>query len=206
MIKIISGEFKGRLLKAPKNARPILAQIKKSVFDTLTPYLQECIFLDLYAGSGAVGIEALSRGAKFCVFVEKQKSSLKVLSENIIMLNCQSRCYIIKADVLKDLFWVEKAKEILKSKFDKTSFDIIFIGAPYVERRYFDDRKFFELKKMCEPTLQIVANSNLLTKDGVLVLQHSKKETFNTYNFELFRVKKYGETLISFLRSKKIIS
>ncbi|MCX7940424.1 MAG: RsmD family RNA methyltransferase, partial [Endomicrobia bacterium] len=93
MIKIISGEFKGRLLKAPKNARPILAQIKKSVFDILTPYLKDCLFLDLYAGSGAVGIEALSRGAKFCVFVEKEKSSLRVLSENIISLKCEHRCY-----------------------------------------------------------------------------------------------------------------
>lgn len=203
MIKVIAGKFKGRLLKAPRDARPILAQIKKSIFDILNPYLNNRLFLDLYAGSGAVGIEAISRGVKFCVFVEKEKGSLRTLSENIITLNCQDKCYIIKADILKELFWVEKTKEIIKEKFNEAEFDIIFIGAPYVERKQLDDKKILEPKKMCEPTLKIIANSNLLRKDGVLVVQHSKKETFDTYGFDLFRVERYGDTIVSFLRHKK---
>lgn len=203
MIRIISGEFKGRLLKAPKNARPILAQIKKSVFDILTPYLEDSLFLDLYAGSGAVGIEALSRGAKFCVFVEKERNSLRILSENILSVGCQNRCYIIKADILKDLFWVEKAKEVVKEKFNKMGFNIIFIGAPYVERLPSNEKESLRLKMLCQPTLQIIANSNLLERNGILVVQHSKKEKFSVEeSFTLWRVEKYGDTLVSFFLFK----
>jgi len=196
MIKIISGEFKGRILKTPKNIRPILAQIKKSVFDILTSYLNDCLFLDLYAGSGAVGIEALSRGAKYCIFVEKDKRCLKVLSQNIINLDCQQRCYIIKADILKDLFWVEKTKKILYEKFNREDFDIIFIGAPYVERK----KDIVVLANYSSPTIDIISNSDLLSSNGILVVQHSKKELIQAKKLICFRQQQYGETIVSFFK------
>jgi len=196
MIKIISGEFKGRILKTPKNIRPILAQIKKSVFDILTSYLNDCLFLDLYAGSGAVGIEALSRGAKYCIFVEKDKRCLKVLSQNIINLDCQQRCYIIKADILKDLFWVEKTKKILYEKFNRENFDIIFIGAPYVERK----KDIVVLANYSSPTIDIISNSDLLSSNGILVVQHSKKELIQAKKLICFRRQQYGETIVSFFK------
>ena len=196
MIKIISGEFKGRLLKAPKNIRPILAQIKKSVFDILTPYLKDCLFLDLYAGSGAVGLEAISRGARYCVFVEKEKSSLKVLSQNVINLNCQDRCYIIKADILKDLYWVEKSREVLKIRFGRDRFDIIFIGAPYVEKKGED----VVLTNFSSPTIDIISNSDILSSEGILVVQHSKKEIVQTKKLICFRQQQYGDTIVSFFK------
>jgi len=196
MIKIISGEFKGRLLKAPKNIRPILAQIKKSVFDILTPYLKDCLFLDLYAGSGAVGFEAISRGARYCVFVEKEKSSLKVLSQNVINLNCQDRCYIIKADILKDLYWVEKSREVLKIRFGRDRFDIIFIGAPYVEKKGED----VVLTNFSSPTIDIISNSDILSSEGILVVQHSKKEIVQTKELICFRQQQYGDTIVSFFK------
>jgi 16S rRNA (guanine(966)-N(2))-methyltransferase RsmD len=196
MIKIISGEYKGRLLKAPKNIRPILAQIKKSVFDILTPYLKDCLFLDLYAGSGAVGLEAISRGARYCVFVEKEKSSLKVLSQNVISLNCQDRCYIIKADILKDLYWVEKSREVLKIRFCRDCFDIIFIGAPYVEKKGED----VVLTNFSSPTIDIIGNSDLLSSEGILVIQHSKKEIVQTKKLICFRQQQYGDTIVSFFK------
>ncbi|MEN3014141.1 MAG: 16S rRNA (guanine(966)-N(2))-methyltransferase RsmD [Endomicrobiia bacterium] len=197
MIKIVAGEYKGRLLKAPKNIRPILAQIKKSVFDILTPYIEGSVFLDLYAGSGAVGLEALSRQANFCVFVEKEKNCLRVLSENVIKLGCQSSCYIIKADILKELIWVEKAKRILKEKFSREDFDIIFVGAPYVEK---EETKKFLLKNFSLPTIDIIFNSTLLNKNGILVVQHHKKESIQQYNHFCFKQKKYGDTLVSFFK------
>jgi len=196
MIKIISGEYKGRLLKAPKNIRPILAQIKKSVFDILTPYLKDCLFLDLYAGSGAVGLEAISRGARYCVFVEKEKSSLKVLSQNVINLNCQDRCYIIKADILKDLYWVEKSREVLKIRFGRDRFDIIFIGAPYVEKKGED----VVLTNFSSPTIDIISNSDILSSEGILVVQHSKKEIVQTKKLICFRQQQYGDTIVSFFK------
>ncbi len=201
MIKIISGEFKGRLLKAPKNIRPILAQIKKSVFDILNPYINDCLFLDLYAGSGAVGIEAISRGAKFCIFVEKERDSLKCLSENVISLDCQRRCYIIKANILKDLIWIEKTKRVLYEKFKKETLDIIFVGAPYVEKKfdeYFVPKRI--LANYSTPTIELIFNSQLLSKDGLIVVQHSKKEIVNTEKFFCFRKEQYGDTVVSFFR------
>ncbi|MCX7940224.1 MAG: 16S rRNA (guanine(966)-N(2))-methyltransferase RsmD [Endomicrobia bacterium] len=192
MIKIIAGEFKGRLLKTPKNIRPILAQIKKSVFDILTPYLNGCLFLDLYAGSGAVGIEALSRGAKFCVFVEKERDALQVLSQNVVNLNCQDMCYVIKADILKDLFWVEKSRKILYEQFGRKSFDIIFVGAPYVEK----DKT--HSANLCVPTLELIANSSIIANNGHIVVQHSKRETVASDKFKLERTKHYGDTIVSF--------
>ena len=197
MIKIISGEFKGRFLKSPKNIRPILAQIKKSVFDILTPYLKDCLFLDLYAGSGAVGLEALSRGAKYCVFVEKEKSSLRILSQNIISLNCQNMCYVIKADILKDLYWVEKSKKILCRNFNRENFDIIFIGAPYVEKK----EGSFVLTNYSSPTIDIISNSDILSSEGILVVQHSKKEVIQQTNKLIcFRQQYYGDTIVSFFK------
>ncbi|MFN3551321.1 MAG: RsmD family RNA methyltransferase [Endomicrobiia bacterium] len=200
MIKVISGEFKGRLLKVPKNIRPILAQIKKSLFDILTPYLKDSLFLDLYAGSGACGIEALSRGAKFCVFVEKEKNSLKILSENVVNLKCQDRCYIIKSDVLKDLIWIEKTKRVLKEKFNREDFDIIFIGAPYIEKKSFDNEKKYFLTNMSTPTIDLISNSKILDLKGILVVQHSKKENITTKKFFMFRQEMYGETIVSFFK------
>lgn len=200
MIKIISGEFKGRLLKTPKNIRPILAQIKKSVFDILTPYLNSCIFLDLYAGSGAVGLEAVSRGANFCVFVEKDRFSLRCISENIINLNCQEKTYVVKADILKDLIWVEKVRKVLYEKFGRCDFDIIFIGAPYVEKRLKDGVETKVLTNFSNPTIEIIYHSKLLNKNGILVVQHSKKEILNKERFNCFREETYGDTIVSFLK------
>ncbi|MCS7230630.1 MAG: 16S rRNA (guanine(966)-N(2))-methyltransferase RsmD [Elusimicrobiota bacterium] len=197
MIKIISGKYKGRILSTPKNIRPILSSIKKSVFDILTPYLSGSIFLDLYAGSGAVGLEALSRGAKFCVFVEKDKNCLKVISKNIISLNCQNECYVIKADIIKELIWLEKAKKVLKEKFNKETFDIIFIGAPYVEKK---SSKNFLLTNFATKTVEIIFNSNILNKDGLLIVQHIKKEKLQDYNKFCIREKTYGETVVSFFK------
>lgn len=196
MIKIIAGEFKGQIIKSPRSIHPILARIKKSIFDILAIYLKDALFLDLYAGSGAVGIEALSRGCRFCVFVERERICLKYLSRNIIKLNCQQKSYIIKADILKDLFWIEKSKVILNEKFGRQSFDIIFIGAPYFGK----DRK--KLLNLSVPTLQLVANSDILDKDGWVVVQHSKKELVSFEKFLLKRVEYYGDTAVSFFKLK----
>lgn len=204
MIKIIAGEFKGRLLKTPSNIRPIIAHIKKSVFDILTPYIENCLFLDLYAGSGAVGIEAISRGAKFCVFVEKEKYSLRAISANIISLNCQDRAYVVKADILKGLIWIEKTKRILNEKFQRNGFDIIFVGAPYYIKKRFD--KNYNCQKVLTnystPTIELIFNSQLLSTNGILVVQHSEKEFINTDKFLCFRKKQYGDTIVSFFKNK----
>ncbi|MDI6757679.1 MAG: RsmD family RNA methyltransferase, partial [Endomicrobiia bacterium] len=85
MIRIIAGTHRGRIVRAPHGfeARPILARIRKSLFDILTPQMAGAMFLDLYCGSGAVGIEALSRGARLAVFADISRDSLDVARRNL---------------------------------------------------------------------------------------------------------------------------
>ena len=123
MLKVIAGTARGRQLKTlPKedfSIRPMLGMMKKSVFDIITPILPDSLFLDLYAGVGSVGIEALSRGAKRVVFAEISDKSIALVKYNLNMLGFEDRADIIKCDVVKGF-----------PKF-QNKYDIIFMGPPY---------------------------------------------------------------------------
>lgn len=204
MLKIIGGEKKGRLIYSPKDIRPILSRIKKSLFDIIKSEILNAIILDLYAGSGAVGLEMLSRGAQYCIFVEKDRYCSKIIGQNIKLLNYENRCYVIVADVLKDLFWVEKTRRILSSLTRKNDteigFDIIFIGAPYVKKIInTSDEKKNVLTNFSSPTIKLLYYSNLLKNNKILIVQHSIKENVDYYKFTLFRQEKYGDTVLTFL-------
>ncbi len=213
MLKIISGEKSGFEISSAENIRPILARIKKSVFDIITPKLNNALFLDLFAGSGAVGLESLSRGTKKVVFVEKDSRSVSFIYKNINKLGYNDRSYIIKADILKDLFWIDKVRKFFDKNGD-VGFDIIFIGAPYVAdvSNYKFKVKSFQydtynpktknkvLLNFSSPTLKLVYNSEILKKDGILILQHSIKEKVNFYNYKIWRTEKYGDTIVDFLK------
>ena len=123
MLKVIAGTARGRQLKTlPKedfSIRPMLGMMKKSVFDIITPVLPDSLFLDLYAGVGSVGIEALSRGAKRVVFAEISDKSISLVKYNLKMLQLEDKADIIKCDVIKGF-----------PKF-QNKYDIIFLGPPY---------------------------------------------------------------------------
>lgn len=253
MLKILAGEKKGYTISSPPNIRPILAQIKKSVFDIIKNRVEDSVFLDLYAGSGSVGLEALSRGSKFCVFVEKERYCAKYLSKNIQALgygaDTETQCsqcfsptktqsrtsalankssvmfgksYVIIANILKDLFWIDKTRKILQQLHSSFSilrplFDIIFVGAPYMEKFrsqrsdirgqkdysqidfHLSSRTFRPLF-LSSPTIKLIYDSELLDKSGLLIIQHSIKEPVDLHKFVLFRQEKYGDTIVSFLK------
>ena len=121
-MQIIAGRFKGQTLKAPKglSTRPTIGKVKKSLFDICQHELEDCHFLDLFAGSGQMGIEALSRGGASSCFVEKSKEAISCLLSNLKKLNL-SDC----TDVYP--ITVERAIPKLKDK----CFDIIYIDPPY---------------------------------------------------------------------------
>src|SRR5882724_2970589 len=99
-MRIIGGSAKRRALKSPSpslGVRPILGRIKKSLFDILRPRLAEAEFLDLYAGSGAVGIEALSRGVKSVTFVDMNPNCLSIIRQNLSKLQLFERARVVKA-------------------------------------------------------------------------------------------------------------
>ncbi|MFQ3675094.1 MAG: RsmD family RNA methyltransferase [Endomicrobiia bacterium] len=212
MLKIIAGEKSGFELKSPENIRPILARIKKSVFDIIRARISQSIFLDLFAGSGSVGLEALSRGAKSVVFVEKEKRCISVLYENINFLQYREKSFVINADVLKDLFWIDKVRKYL-TKSDTTGFDIIFVGAPYVgkvtnykfgikdlEHKFYNFKsKDKVLLNLCSPTVKLIYNSEIMKKDGIMIVQRSIKENLDFYKYKCIRTEKYGDTIVDFL-------
>src|SRR5258705_316135 len=105
-MRIIGGTAKRRGLKSPSpslGVRPILARIKKSLFDILRPQLEGSDFLDLYAGSGAVGLEALSRGANYATFVDTNPNCLSIIRQNLSKLQLFERARLVRADATKGL-------------------------------------------------------------------------------------------------------
>ncbi len=122
-LKILGGEFGGRLLKAPKGSqtRPTTSMVRKAVFDILQPQVQDAVFLDLFSGSGAMGIEALSRGAKRAIFVDSHKEAIRALKENLSLLKIEN-ALVMQNDVFKAL---TKLKEM------NLVCDIIYADPPY---------------------------------------------------------------------------
>lgn len=185
-IRILGGEARGRQLKTLKiddlSIRPLLGRIKKSLFDILRPKLPGAAFLDLFAGTGAVGIEALSQGARRAVFVELSPRSLGLIRENLKMLGWNGRAEVHRADVTKGLGWLNER------------FDIVFMGPPYK-----DEHK--RPLALTVHALRAVAEAGLLAPGGLIVSQHHDKEAVSVPpGLERYRQEKYGDTIVSFYR------
>lgn len=123
-LRIIGGNYRNRLLKTPKGeqTRPTLAVMRKAVFDILQSHVDGAYFLDLYAGSGAMGLEALSRGAQHATFVETDREAFRCIDENTRLLEVQDQCTMMSYDTLLALKKIAKA--------DK-HFDIVYVDPPY---------------------------------------------------------------------------
>lgn len=183
-MRIVSGFFRGRKLKAPfgKDIRPTSDMVKESLFNILFTKIEDSIFLDLFSGTGNIGIEALSRGARFCYFVDNNFNSIRCLKDNLDLLDIKGKFEIINSDV-------SKAIEFFKKKNIK--FDIIFIDPPYY-------------KNLAHQTLIMLSDSNILDEDGVIVVEHHKNDIIeDVYNTLLkTKSKKYGETILTFYKEE----
>lgn len=182
-MRVIAGVAKRRALKSPSHSlgvRPIMGRIKKSLFDILRPRMMESEFLDLYAGSGAVGIEALSRGARFVTFVDINPNCLSIVRQNLSRLRMFDRARLVKADATKHL------------EFLGGPFDLIFMGPPYHE---VDWRPLY----LTQPTLEAIARAGILKNGGWVIGQHHAKEPpVRSAAWQLFRQERYGDTRLSF--------
>jgi 16S rRNA (guanine966-N2)-methyltransferase len=193
-MRIIAGTARGReILSVSKKVmvKPISGRIKQSVFDIIRPYVCASRFLDLFSGTGSVGLEALSRGAMSVVFVEKRGICVKVITKNLARLGFKDKAKVFKSDVLANLSW-------LKRHSDNEGYDIIFMGPPYRD----DEGVPFSLT---QPALKSVSSAKILAPKGTVVVQHHKKETYEIpENFEMFRQEKYGDTAVSFFKYAKV--
>jgi len=121
-MRIIAGRWRGHRIKAPKgrSVRPTTDRVREAWMSALGAGVQDARVLDLFAGSGALGLEALSRGAREVVFVERARSSLKILRDNIETLGAGDECRIVKADALN---WIDRP--------ERGRFDLVLADPPY---------------------------------------------------------------------------
>ncbi len=177
-MRIITGKFKGRTLSSIqiKGLRPATDRVKSTIFNMLQNRVQikGANVLDLFAGSGNLGFEAISRGATSVLFVDDSNEILDIVEKNAKQLNCLDMCIIIQSD----------AESFLK-KTDK-SFDLIFADPPYAYERT------AELP-------ETIFNRKLLTADGYLIIEHSKHTKITESKLYQMEVQKeFGNTRVSF--------
>jgi 16S rRNA (guanine966-N2)-methyltransferase len=125
-VRVIAGKYRSRRLKGPLTLaiRPTSDRLRETLFNVLGPAVQDSLFLDLYAGTGAVGIEAISRGARLAVFVESNPAAAKLIRQNLELLEVQSFAELNVTDVLKGLDRIAKRRMLA---------DFIFIDPPYAK-------------------------------------------------------------------------
>lgn len=178
-MKIIGGEFRGMNLFTPKDQsiRPTTGRIREDMFNIIRPYLYNANFLDLFSGTGAVGLEALSRGAGHVDFVERANTSISLLRKNIEKTKTTDKTRVIRSDARKFLLTTDEI------------YDIIFFDPPYKYDK-FDD------------LFSIIIQRNLVKDDGLIIAEHDKhyipKEKMGKW--DLFRVKNYSVTQMHYYK------
>lgn len=181
-MRVISGKVRGLKLNAPKNddVRPTTDRVKESLFNMINSYMMESDILDLFAGTGSLGIECLSRGANKCVFVDSSKDSIAIVKSNVKKARVENESVILNSDF----------KSAIKSlSLKNQQFDVIFMDPPYY-------------KNMFSDALTAVDSNNLLKEDGIIIVEHDTKDKFPDSIGRLYksRDKKYGNTTITFYK------
>ncbi|MCZ6652324.1 MAG: 16S rRNA (guanine(966)-N(2))-methyltransferase RsmD [Planctomycetota bacterium] len=193
VMRIIAGKWRGiRLLSPPgTQTRPILDHVKEAVFNILGAKLAEpgrippCRVLDLFAGTGSLGLEALSRGASLCIFVEKHRATAGRLRENLQNVKAGELGEVLVADVLKTSFRQPNPKE---------AWELVFLDPPYDLARSFDSNT---------PIWRLVdrlCSEAVLKPDATVVLRHPRKTDCTASTFEQLQLvdqRSYGEMTIS---------
>ena len=182
-MRIISGTLKGRRLVAPRGmaTRPTADRIKESIFNILAGDIQNRQVLDLFAGTGALGIEALSRGAAFAVFIDRAKPALSALRRNILNLELEERTRVIHWNILTNLNCLIP---------DQHRFDLVFMDPPYES-------------DAVAVSLTALTACNALAHGARLVIEHSVRESIAlpSKGLTLIDQRHFGTTLVSFIDS-----
>ncbi len=185
-MRVVAGEAKGRKLKSPKTpgTRPIIDRVKTALFDILATRVERARFLDLFAGTGGVGIEALSRGAEFATFIEMNGRVLRLVRENLGITGLLERAQTIHADAFKFL------QAQAESASPQAPYDIIYVAPP-------------QYQKLAARALGMLDSSPLLAPDGLVIVQIHPKERSDVAAVPLQRLalrneRRYGSTLLMF--------
>ena len=182
-MRIITGKARGLHLNVPKNyeVRPTADRVKESLFNIIGSKVVDAAVLDLFAGSGNLGLESWSRGARFVQFVDNSRMSLQLTDSNIRKCRAEADCKVLKHDA-------EAAVDLLFKKGQR--FDLIFVDPPYN-------------KGWVQKILAKLVNNPLLAENGWLVAEHSAHDDIAgavPEGYEIFRSQGYGETVLSFIK------
>lgn len=183
-MRVISGSRKGHKLKSPKgqDTRPTEDRIKESLFNILGNFEKDDLVLDLFAGTGSIGIEFLSRGVGLCYFVDLSKDSINTIKENLSHTKFLENSVVYKKDSIA-------AIKYLKGK--KMKFNYIYIDPP------------FKNHKLLFNVLNTLSDYSILSENGIIIIEHENKldleEKIN--KFTIFDTRPYGSKTISFMKS-----
>jgi len=180
---VLAGALKGKRLVTPRGSttRPTADQVRIALMDTLMPHLPDARVLDLFAGAGGVGFEALSRGAAHATFVERDARAVAALRANVETLGVSAQARVERADIRAALDRLAR---------DGARFDVVFLDPPYDE-------------DLVTPTLERLAGSSVTAREGIVIAQHLTKqpppETIG--RLRAYRTRRFGETTLTFFRA-----
>ncbi len=185
-MRVIAGTARSIPLTAPSgsNTRPTTDKIKETLFNILQFDLQGSVFMDIFAGSGAIGIEALSRGARQAIFVDSGRDAISCIEANVKKCRFTDRSIIVKADAAQTAAYIKKADTADADKL------IIFMDPPY--------EKDLEL-----PVLKAIAESGILKEDSIIIVEEALRYELKLpeeCGLELYRTKEYKNQKHLFLR------
>jgi 16S rRNA (guanine966-N2)-methyltransferase len=182
-MRVISGSARGRKLKSPKSGetRPIMDRVKTALFDILAPEIVGMRVLDLFAGTGAVGIEALSRGAAAATFIERSPDAWKLVRENLALTNLSDRAEVLRTDAFAFLQQAAAAKK---------RYDLVYVAPPQYEG-------------MAARALSQLDMTPLTGPDGLVIVQihpqeRSDLDALSLDHLRLYDQRRYGSTLLLF--------
>lgn len=187
-MRVIAGTARGTHLLGVKGlkTRPVLDSVKEALFNIIREIVPDSYVVDLFAGTGALGIEALSRGAAFCIFIDKDRNAIEVVKKNLIKAGLDDRARVLRLDVFKACTYLVA---------NQLKLDLVLAGPPYemVEKEEGMARILTLFQEMVE--------KEILKPDGIIVLQHRRGMLqVCITGLEIFDQRCYGDTQLTFLR------
>lgn len=178
-MRIVAGEFKGRKLQTPENnqIRPTSEKVKEALFSIIAPDIYEAVCVDLFAGTGNLGLEALSRGAAKCYFGDNSRTSIEIVRQNVAHCRAEERAVI----------YFGSYEKVLNKIYEPV--DIFFLDPPYREGLY-------------EDCFSRIRELELLAEDGMIIAEHSTADAFpdQLAGFTKVKERKYGSMTITIYR------
>mgnify|MGYP006282976141 CR=1 FL=1 len=181
-MKIVAGRKKGAEIfgPGPKKIRPMRQVVRRAMFDTLRNVVEGSTFLDLFAGTGSVGLEALSQGAESVTFVDNLHQAIQLINKNLEKLGFRNQASVLEMEV-------SRALDYLAGK--DFTFDLVFVGPPYGEG-------------LSKETLKLLSEKNIVRSNGIVVTEMFKKNELPAacLDFERIQTKNYGQSKLLFYR------